>query len=450
MPIIYRDEYLRKNILNHILAISKEKPDFYSENKDLYFSCLEKSSAKINDAVIKSLFHPYILSNSEFNWIKEKTETLWNILEKTARLLLTDKEVRAFFDFPAELNELLQVDPKYPINIPITRFDAFYDGGSSLYFCEFNTDGTSGMNETNTMEECFLSTEMGSQLENKYSLKQCELRRTLLASLLEAYNYFDGPRKPTIAIVDFMDRATIAEFEALKGTFVQEGYDTEICDIRKLSFRQGKLWCGEKRIYLVYRRAVTSDILERYDEVQEFIEAYKNNAFCMVGSFRSEAAHSKLVFTFLTSETAKKFFSHEEMEFLKNHLPKTRRLLSNDRTLHTELLTKREVYLVKPHNSYGSQGLYMGKDCSLEEWQGIIESNVDKNYIAQELIQVPEEEFVTSQGAVEKLKINLSPYLFNGKLKGFYTRVSTIDIITTSRGGALIPTLVQREARGME
>lgn len=450
MPIIYRNEYLRKQLLNDILSFSLESPDFYKKNKDLYFSCLEKSSARINDAVIKSFFHPYILANSEFNWIKEKTEALWGILEKTAQLLLIEKEVRDFFDFPAELDELLQVDPKYSINIPITRFDAFYNGSSSLYFCEFNTDGTSGMNETNTMEECFLSTEMGRQLEYKYSLKQCELRKSLLNTLLEAYSFFSRSNKPTIAIVDFMDRATIAEFEALRDAFIREGYDTVIWDIRNLSYRSSRLWCGEKSIDLVYRRAVTSDILARYNEVQEFVKAYKNNAFCLVGSFRSEAAHSKLVFTFLTSETAGKFFSHEELDFLKAHLPATRSLLSMDQAFHAELLSQRERYLVKPHNSYGSQGLYMGKDCSLKQWQGIIERNMDKNYIVQEVIKVPEEEFVTSQGVVERLKINLSPYLFNGKLKGFYTRLSTIDIITTSRGGALIPTFVQQQVQGHE
>lgn len=444
MPIIYRDDYVRRQFLEDLLTFSSEDPGFYSENKGLYFSCLEKSSARINDAVIKSFFHPYILSNSEFNWLKEKTETLWSILEKTAQLLLTEKEVRNFFDFPCELDELLQVDPKYPVNIPITRFDAFYNGSSSLYFCEFNTDGTSGMNETNTMEECFLSTEIGRQLQKKYSLRQCELRKSLLNTLLEAYSVFGRANKPVIAIVDFMDRATIAEFEALKDTFIKEGCDTIICDIRDLRYSQGKLWHGTKSIDLVYRRAVTADILARYDQVQEFIEAYKNNAFCLVGSFRSEAAHSKLVFAFLNSEAAQNFFSRKEIEFLKAHLPATKKLLSKDQALHAQLLSHREKYLVKPHNSYGSQGLYMGKDCSYEQWQEIIEKNMDQNYIVQEVISIPEEEFVTSLGTVEKLKVNLSPFLFNGKLKGFYTRVSTIDIITTSRGGALIPTFVQQ------
>ena len=447
MPIIYREECLKKQYLNEVLSLSFENPDFYNENKDLYLSCLEKSSAKINDIVIKSFFHPYILSNSDFMWIKEKTETLWGILEKTAQLLLTEKEVRDFFDFPTELVELLQVDPKYPINVPVTRFDAFFNKDNSLYFCEFNADGTSGMNETNTMEECFLDTEMGRHLVNKYSLNHCELRKSLLSTLLENYRFFDASNKPVIAIVDFMDKATIAEFEALKNAFIEEGYNTLICDIRNFSYKNNKLWYNGKSIDLVYRRAVTSDILARYNEVQEFIKAYKNNAFCLVGSFRSEAAHSKLVFTFLTSETAEKFFSHEEIKFLKTHLPKTSKLISKDKLLNAEIFSQRESYLIKPHNSYGGQGLYIGRDCSLKEWQNIIEQNIDKNYIVQEVIKVPQEEFVVSQGTIEKLKVNLSPYLFNGKLTGFYTRVSTIDIITTSLGGALIPTFVQQGTR---
>jgi len=445
MSTLYQNQDLKKHILNDMLSLSLENPNFYNENKELYLSCIEKSSAKIDDIAIKSFYHPYVLSNSDFSWIKEKTEIMWDILEKTAQLLITEKEVRAFFDFPTELYELLQIDPKYSINVPITRFDAFYNNkDNSLYFCEFNTDGTSGMNETNTMEECFLGTEIGKQLADKYSLSQCELRKSLLNIFLENYRFFGGSNKPTIAIVDFMDKATIAEFEALKDVFVKEGYDTVIWDIRNLSYKNGQLWCNEKRIDLVYRRAVTSDILARYDEVSAFIEAYKNNAFCLVGSFRSEAAHNKLVFTFLTSEIAEKFFSYEEIEFLKTHIPKTWKLTSKDSSFNTQLLSQKEKFLVKPHNSYGSQGLYMGKDCSSKEWQNIIEESTDKNYIVQEVISIPQEEFIISQGAAEKLKVNLSPYLFNGKLTGFYTRVSTIDVISTSRGGALLPTLVQK------
>ncbi len=439
---------LREELTNELLALGENKTDWYLQNAELYFAALESSSAKIKGKTIKSFFHPYVLANAEFQWIREKAEMLWSILEKTGDLLIEDQEVADYFEMTPELEDLLSVNPGYNTKIPITRFDAFYRGRDQLQFCEFNADGTSGMNETNTMEECFLDTGIGQVLMDKFALERCELRKSLLQALLDCYYQYQGNnlnlKKPNIAIVDFLDRATLAEFEALRAAFIQEGYRAEICDPRDLTYREGGLWKGNYSINLVYRRVVTSELLERYHLVGDFVEAYRRNAFCMVGSFRSEAAHSKLVFTFLTSPAAQNYFSAEELAFINQHIPRTNKLDSKDTIFVEKVLKNKDNYVIKPHNSYGSYGLHMGKDTTMQLWKKIVSDNLNSNYIAQEVIDVPTEDFVTSAGKTSSLKVNASPFLYNGKLSGFYTRVSEIDIITTSRGGALIPTFVSR------
>jgi hypothetical protein len=449
---------IQKDIFNELLSVSIKKKDYYLKNLNNYYALLDKSSAKIQGKTIYSIYFPYVLSDNDYTYIKNKAEKLWLILEKTAELIVTEREVAGYFDFPEEFLDLLTVEPGYSINIPITRFDAFYHG-DNIFYCEFNTDGTSGMNETNTMEEAYFATEIGKELQEKYSLKQFELRKSLLTTLLECYKeykentgfrnkdteYKEHAHRPNIAIVDFMDKATIAEFEALRETFIQCGYNTMICDPRDLIYRDGRLFHGNYRIDLVYRRAVTTEILERTDKVKAFLQAYKDNAFCMVGSFRSEAAHSKLVFTFLSSKSAKKYFNAHELKIIMEHIPFTFKLTSNNEELINELIHKKDSYLIKPHNSYGSQGLYMGKDYTQNEWENLVQSNKDANYIAQKVVEIPQEDFVVTPGKIKKLRVNLSPYLYNGKLAGFYTRVSNIDIITTARGGALVPTFLACE-----
>jgi uncharacterized circularly permuted ATP-grasp superfamily protein len=290
-----------------------------------------------------------------------------------------------------------------------------------------------------------LDTPVGEELITKYTLQKRELRKTTLNMLLENYRNTGKKDKPRIAIIDFMDKATVYEFEALRDTFIKEGYDTVIWDIRELVYKDGLLWCGNKSVDLIYRRAVTSDIFDRYDEAGEFIKGYKNGAACFIGSFRSDAAHSKLIFTFLTSKEAENFFTDKQIEFLKEHLPKTWRLRAKDAAKkETELSEKKDKYIIKPHNSYGAQGIFMGKYCTSKQWAELLTQHADTNYIAQELIDVPKEDFITMGKKVEKLSFTLGPYHFNGQLKGFYTRVSHIDIITTSRGGALVPTFIQK------
>ena len=68
----------------------------------------------------------------------------------------------------------------------------------------------------------------------------------------------------------------------------------------------------------------------------------------------------------------------------------------------------------------------------------------DTNYLVQEKITAPERLFVTDGTLPGNAKVNLACYVFNGKLAGFYTRVSPKIVITTLSSGALIPTLVSR------
>lgn len=73
-----------------------------------------------------------------------------------------------------------------------------------------------------------------------------------------------------------------------------------IADITDLKYNKddNALMYGDTKIDMVYRRAVTSEIIEKYDETIEFINAYLNNAFVCVGSFRSQIAHNKNIFAF--------------------------------------------------------------------------------------------------------------------------------------------------------
>ena len=63
------------------------------------------------------------------------------------------------------------------------------------------------------------------------------------------------------------------------------------------------------RVDAVYRRAVTSDVLTHFDEVPGLLEAAEHNAVCLVGGFRTQIVHNKILYKVL-------------------HLPETQRLLS--------------------------------------------------------------------------------------------------------------------------
>ena len=244
---------------------------------------------------LPSLFHPMIISKETLQALKQQSEQMGAILEKSVNLYLNDTEVQNFFNFPEPLHDWINIDPgyisegidisrdhiaelgsdnriksqrmdcpKHNLTIPISRYDGFWDG-KLFQFCEFNTDGTSGMDEINTLDEAFLATDLGKEIQQKHNLKNFDLRKATLDILLKCYKEFGGKKeKPNIAIVDFMELATLPEFIALRSYFTKKGgYPTEICDIRKLELKKDGLYHNNFKIDLIYRRAVTDDMLPR-------------------------------------------------------------------------------------------------------------------------------------------------------------------------------------------
>ena len=429
------------------------KPAFIASYEQ-YFRDIENSNTKLAGKSLPTVFHPVVITNKDFQFMKSKAEKMAEILLKTVDIYLNNQEVQDFFEFPATLQEWIEINPGYRFPFPISRYDAFYKDGE-YKFCEFNTDGTSGMNEVNTLEEIYLGTETGQDLQKIFSLEMLELRKATLDAILKNYCEFlgkdnlEGSKKPNIAIVDFKESATISEFKVLREVFNKCGVPTEICDARELKYRKGSLWYNNYKIDLIYRRAVTDEMLQNRESITDLIAAYKDGAVCIVGPLRSQIIHSKLIFTFLSNPLAEKYFPNEEIDFIKTHIPRTRRLTS-EADLIKEILHNKDYYVLKPHNAYGSKGVYSGSEFSNKEWaekvESLVESGQHKNYLVQRKIQLPEKEFIIDpQGNKQNFKVSLAPYVFNGKLQGFYTRISEVDVITTNLGGKILPLFVSEK-----
>ena len=231
----------------------------------------------------------------------------------------------------------------------------------------------------------------------------------------------------------FWNLATLPEFKALKKYFTDKGYPTEICDIRHLKYKNGSLWHIDYKIDLIYRRAVTDDMFPRKDDIKDFLKAYKENAVCVVGPLCSHVAHTKIVLTFLSSPLAENLFTDDEIKFIRNHVPWTR-LLTDNSAFISEIISNKDDYFLKPHNSNSGKGVHAGEEIDTVSFEKIINEileNKKQNYIVQKKIPIPTDYFISDdKGTLKEYKVNISSYVFNNKLSGFFTRVSSGSVIT--------------------
>ena len=76
----------------------------------------------------------------------------------------------------------------------------------------------------------------------------------------------------------------------------------------------------------MYRRGVLSELLERADEVRDFMRAYRERLAVFVNSFRCRLSEDKAFFALLTDEAFAHLMDADERDLVALTVPWTRKL----------------------------------------------------------------------------------------------------------------------------
>ena len=438
---MYNQEYFDK----YLEIIEKDKDKYYSD----YLNMVDRvnhSNAIYNGEPIPVTYQGLFYGEDTRKNLSDISSKLMEITRKVTKQYLEDEEYRKLFNFPKKLEELILHDPGYDIPVPICRYDIFYNSKDKFKFVEFNTDGSSAMNEDNEIGQILLDTLAMKELSKEYELVNVDLINSWVKASLDIYNRNkDG--KPNVAIVDFLDIGTTYEFEAFKKAYIEAGVNCEVIDIRDLEYKNGKLCKGDYVVDLVYRRAVTVEIMNKIDTVKPFIEAYMDNAFMMLGSFRSQLMHIKPVFEILLMDETKAFLKKDEIEFLEKSIPKTLKFETEED--FNEVLNNKDDYILKPMDSYASQGIYTGREHSKEEYEKILRDILGKNYIYQEYYDMDPLKFVEFDNKGElhvgEFGVVLGMFIYDEEFVAPYTRIGKESLISGARKYYTVPNVLVKK-----
>lgn len=437
-----------KNIMNEYIDIVKQNKVNYYKDYEKTVEAVANSKAQYKGKPVPFLYHPILFTQDDLDNFHRIGKTLISISNKVVEKYLESPKFREKFGYPKLLEELILSEHGYDVNVPIGRFDIFYGGGDNFKFCELNTDGSSAMNEDNTLARIILETEPIKKMKEKYNIDYFELLHKWVDESISIFRKFNKSiEKPTVAIVDFEGSGTPAEFEEFRKAYIEKGYNAVITDPRKLEYTDGKLYLKGIKIDLIYRRIVTRELVERSHEIQDFINAYKDRAVCVVGPIKSQIMHNKIIFKILHDEDTLEFLNEEEREYIKKHVPYTTEF-EGDQKIFDEAFENKDKYVIKPRDLYASKGVYVGRDFSNEEWMTKLEENWENDYLLQEFCQPYKQELVQfKDGKMEVNKFNhiLGLFMYNEKLAGLYTRVGSNNIISGLHGYYTVPNLLATE-----
>ena len=441
-----------------LAEINKEYMEGIEENREEDFasaakalSYIQNSTAKYHGRCVRTLYIPKIFTEWDIQVFEKAITDLYGIFDKVIQHYYEDEAYRKLFGFEKELEELILREKKYKSNIPIARIDIFYNEDTGDFkFCEFNTDGTSAMNEDRELNKAVRLTKAYEVFAEKYEISTFELFDTWVEEFLGIYGEFaenTGKKKiPNVAIVDFMENATEQEFKIFRERFGAKGIRAEICEIRELTYRDNKLYSKEgMEIDAIYRRAVTSDIMKHYGEVSDFLQAVKEEAVCLIGEFRTQIVHNKVLFKILHDEKTQAFLTEGEKTYVRKHVPLTVNLEAG-KFDYQEVIGNKDQWIVKPEDSYGSKGVYAGVEYGLAEWKEKVDGAIGKHYLLQEFchpFETPNIDLMKNQDAETVNYSNLTGmFVYNGKFKGIYSRISQSEIISTQYSEMALPTVV--------
>lgn len=421
----------------------------FEENRSAAFRTrdyLEHSSVAYHGRCVRTLQIPKIFTPETAGQYEQIVTVTYHIFQKIIREYLDNPAYRKLFPFSPELEELILTPRLYDSLLPIARFDIFYnEENGSFRFCEINTDGTSAMNEDYVLNQALELNPAHQEMKKQYRFRQYELYDSWVNTFLDIYGTYEKKvAHPHVAIVDFLENASITEFEEFQRRFEKAGVSCEICEITELTWQDHRL-CSPtgQPIDAVYRRAVTADICKNMAQIQPFLEAVRHQDVCIIGAFCTQIVHNKWLFKIIREEPTLSLLSQEEQEFVLEHFPPTYLLDGEDCDLE-EIRKEKDRWLIKPLDSYGSRGVYAGCDDTPEQWKAHVDACLGQDYIVQEYCPPYRTGNICFvEDAVFKEYTNMSGlFVYDGKFAGIYSRLSDGGIISSQYNEKAVASLV--------
>ena len=411
---------------------------------------LQHSSVAYHGRCVRTLQIPKVFTRRDIRRFQEIVSVTYGIFQKVIREYLDNPAYRKLFPFSPELEKLILVPSRYDSLLPIARFDIFYNEETGDFkFCEINTDGTSAMNEDYVLNQALSLNNVHQEMLKKYRFKSFELYDSWVRTFLDLYaTYEKRVEHPYVVITDFMDHCCVNEFQEFAARFRKAGCETEICNIRDMTYRDGVLYSAAGHpVDVIYRRAVTCDIMAHYEEIQPFIQAVKDQNVCVIGSLCTQIPHNKWLFKILREEPTLRLLTAEEQAFVQDHIPYTN-LMDDRYSTQEEIIRGKDRWILKPLDSYASRGVYAGIDFGQQEWEAIVREHWNQNYIFQEYYHPYRTDNICFRDKVPQLVpyTNMSGlYVYNGEFAGIYSRLSTGGIISSQYNERAVATLVVQE-----
>ncbi len=424
----------------------RDETGLVQEIEHRFFERMREAKLTFGGRVLCPFLRPNFVSPAAYEQIKGVCRGIFRAIEKVESTL--GRELWDRVDVTPDERELVALDPGYRRSSPTSRLDSFLTT-SKYQFVELNAESPAGIAYNEVLVELFLELPLMKRFQERYTLRRFRARERVLETLVDCYREAGGTaERPTVAIVDYEDVPTRTEHHLFREFFESRGYPSLVCDPRHLAFDGGKLRHDGRPIDIVYKRLLVNEFLEKIGELQPFLSAVKARAVTVVNPFRCKPIHKKAIFAVLTDDSLQHLFTGAERAAIAAHVPWTRRVAEGRTTRAGEAIDlpawirrNRERLVMKPNDEYGGKGVFLGWEMSETEWDAALGQALRSSYVVQEKVELLRQSFpvLAPELQFQDLVVDLDPFVFQGEVEGFLTRLSSTSLANVTSGGGQVP-----------
>lgn len=397
---------------------------------------------------------PQFITRAQYDHVVKAVRRFRRAVVKTRERIVADPELLDLMALTDGERRLFDINPDFKSFGVITRLDTMLSG-DELSLVELNAEGAFGAAYSDRLTDLFGGFQPMRELARGLRVSPLHSGTWMVGAVLDTWHEFGGVRVPQVALVDWREVATRAEHELTCEIFERHGIPARFVDPRDLELVGGKLVAGGQGIDVVYRRALTSELLAREDEVRPLLDAYESSAVCVVNSFRAKLLDKKMLFAMLHDPVIQERFAPEEIDAVRRYVPWTRRVSEGNTTgpdgeeidLLPWISDHRASLVLKPNDDVGGHGVLLGATVDQPAWDRAVVIALTEPSVVQRRVLPPTSMFPEVGAAGElflsRRSIELDAYLFRGETRGLLTRLSATSMWNFDAAGAgTVPTFV--------
>jgi hypothetical protein len=430
-------------------ALLRDEAGLVEELEARFLERMHEAGITFGGRVLCPFPRPNLVSPADYADIRAVCRGIFGAIEAVEHALgeaLWDR-----VDLTPEERELVALEPGFSRSSPLSRLDAFLTP-SSYQFVELNAETPAGTAYDEVLTDVFLELPVVQAFQRRWKLTRFRARDRVLEVMLRCYREAGGGEAhPTIAVVDYADVPTRSEHELFRAFFESRGHPSLVCDPRHLEYEGGRLRHDGRAIDIVYKRLLVNEYLERADELGALRQAVADGAVTMVNPFRCKPIHKKAIFAVLGDEEYAGLFDAAQRRAIATHVPWTRRV-SESRTRYREreidlpefIRSHRDRLVLKPNDDYGGKGVFIGWEASEAEWDEALSTALESSYVVQERVELQREAFPVLDPGLEirDMVVDLDPFVFDGEVEGFLTRLSSTSLANVTSGAGEVPSFL--------